>query len=99
MEQLNVEMPKVKTCDATECAYNVGRGCHAKAITVGDMFNPECDTFFVAATHSRETARISGVGACKVIGCKYNQDYECSASSITVGKDGDSVKCFTYTPA
>lgn len=96
VEKVSLEMPLVKNCSATECAYNRNQNCHAKAITVGDTITPHCDTFFNSNTHNKETKRIAGVGACKVSGCQYNNDFECTASGIMVGPNQGSVNCLTY---
>lgn len=98
MDKMTVEMVPVRKCSVEACGYNVGKSCHAKAITVGDTVNPECDTYFVSPAHSRETRRVAGVGACKVSACRYNDDYECTAQSIEVGVAKDQVKCLTYWP-
>lgn len=98
MNQLTVEMPLVSKCSATHCGYNVNRNCHAKAITVGDTKNPECDTFFQSKIHNKEVKRVAGVGACKVIGCQHNEDFECMMNAIAVGIVKDSINCLTYSP-
>lgn len=98
MKPLTIEMPVVSVCEATQCAYNVNRGCHAKAITVGDGSNPDCDTFFASMQHNKEARRQAGVGACKVTGCKFNRDFECNADSIQVGFADQKVNCLTFTP-
>lgn len=98
MKTLSIEMPYVAECSVTECAYNVGQNCHARAITVGDGVNPGCDTYFRNTVHSQEQDRIAGVGACKVHGCHYNRDLECFADHIQVKHVGPQVNCATYTP-
>jgi hypothetical protein len=90
------EMSPVRACDATRCAYNVNQSCHAKAVTIGDLNDPGCDTFLDAPTHNKETRRIAGVGACKVSVCKFNDDLECTADTIAVGYAGTKVKCLTF---
>ncbi len=64
--QIALEMP-----DVAECAYNVDKHCHARAITIGDGDNPGCDTFLTASHHTRNANRVAGVGACKVVNCRY----------------------------
>jgi len=91
------EMPAVGSCEVTQCAYNVSKNCHARAITVGDAQNPNCDTYLGIPQRSRETQRIAGVGACKVTGCKFNDDFECSAESILVGYRGTRINCLTFS--
>ena len=98
MKQIRLEMPTVAKCDVEHCAYNVTRKCRAKAITIGDSLDPECDTYLRSASHTHEGKRIAGVGAFKVRGCVFNQDLECTADSIAVGVDGTKVHCFTYAP-
>jgi hypothetical protein len=93
---VEVEMPAVVACSATECAYNVEGGCNARAITIGDGIHPGCDTFFVAAQHSR-SLRMAGVGACKVVNCRHNDDLECQAPSISVDRRVDAAECTTFS--
>lgn len=90
------EMSPVRTCAATRCTYNVNQNCHAKAVTIGDLKNPGCDTFFDTTGHTKETRRIAGVGACKVAACKFNDDFECTADTISVGFAGTKVNCITF---
>lgn len=96
MIRIAIEMPVVAECSVSECAYNAGNSCHARAITVGDGVHPGCDTFLDATPHSRATDRNAGVGACKVSACRHNDDYECMAESIAVGHASQSVRCLTY---
>ncbi|MBC7540361.1 MAG: DUF1540 domain-containing protein [Bacteriovorax sp.] len=97
MEKVTIEMPLVSSCDVSRCGFNVNHTCHAKAITVGDNFNPGCDTFFETNEHNKENKRIAGVGACKVNTCKHNIDFECTAESIVVGFSKQKINCLTFT--
>jgi hypothetical protein len=97
MKKITLEMPVVTKCGATQCAYNVGQNCHAKAITVGDEQGHRCDTFFKGQVHTQAVGRTSGVGACKVTGCAYNQDMNCSMDGIQMGLVGGEVSCVTYS--
>ena len=94
--KLTIEMPTVSECAVTECAYNVAKACHARAITIGDGVHPGCDTFFRAAPHAHDTNRTAGVGACKVTGCTHNDDYECTAPMISVGFKGKDINCLSF---
>jgi hypothetical protein len=85
MNKMTIEMAPVSKCYASQCAYNQNNSCHAKAITVGDGLQPECDTFLSSQTHTQEKTRIAGVGACKIISCKFNSDFDCSADKIKIG--------------
>ena len=96
MKAVTIEMPQVLKCAAAKCAYNTSGACHAKAITIGDQINPDCDTFFSANAHTKNEHILAGVGACKVGACKFNKDYECTADSIRVGFSGENVQCLTY---
>ena len=96
MGKVIIEIPIVSKCDIKKCGYNVNNNCHAKAITVGDEMNPGCDTFFENKSHSRETKRIAGVGACKVSSCRHNNDYECTAEGVSVGFSDGKINCLTY---
>lgn len=90
------EMPAVRACSVSACAYNSEDSCHAKAITIGDGVHPHCDTFLddsAGHTHMHVTA---GVGACKVIGCSFNSDFECTAADIRVDANERSADCTTY---
>lgn len=96
--RITVEMPVVAECVVAECAYNVNKGCHARAITIGDGTHPGCDTYMGSAGHTRRAQMTAGVGACKISGCKFNDDFECMADSINVGYQGTMVHCLTYFP-
>jgi hypothetical protein len=61
MKPITVEMPQVLKCAAAQCAYNTSGACHAKAITIGDTVNPDCDTFFSASKHARNEQIVVGV--------------------------------------
>lgn len=89
-------MPTIKSCDATACAYNNDKKCHAIAITVGDTLVPHCDTFCPPVVAKRSEMSNAGVGACKVAGCAFNKDLVCSAASISIGHKNDEVLCLTY---
>lgn len=97
--EITVDMPMIKSCDVSECTYNLNSACHAKAITIGDGVSPGCDTFLSGAGHVRSKEIKAGVGACKVGGCTYNADFECSAESINVSHEGGKVLCMTYMPS
>lgn len=94
--KVNNEMPSVGSCAAVKCAYNVNQSCHARAVTIGHVNTPGCDTFLEGDRHCKETHRIAGVGACKVDQCKLNDDYECLAETIQVGFHEKSIKCLTF---
>ncbi|SDJ87607.1 DUF1540 domain-containing protein [Microbulbifer yueqingensis] len=89
------DMPEVARCAVNQCAFNSDDACHARAITIGEGSDPDCDTFFDNSHHTH-SSRTAGVGACKMTDCSHNEDLECSAESIQVGKSGDSVECLTY---
>jgi hypothetical protein len=96
--QICIEMPPVAKCVATECAYNVNKACHARAITVGDGTHPHCDTYIGSAGHIKTAQSNAGVGACKITQCVHNNDLECAADDINVGYQGTMVHCLTYHP-
>jgi hypothetical protein len=92
---MTIEMADVHECAATECAYNKDNACHAKAITIGDGDNPNCDTFMAGPMHTRSTVIQAGVGACKVADCRHNEDLECAADNIRVAMAGACASCMT----
>lgn len=92
-----MKMPKVTECDATQCAYNVDRNCHALAITVGDD-RPRCDTYMRSSSKGGDGKSIAGVGACKVSHCVFNRQLECRATDIHVGPGQDEADCLTFKP-
>lgn len=94
--KLTIDMPLVAECAVSECAYNIGKACHARAITIGDGIHPGCDTFFGNAQHAHDTKHKAGVGACKVSGCRHNDDYECTAPKISVGYQGQDISCLSF---
>lgn len=94
--KMTIDMPFVDTCTVSECGYNKGDKCHARAITVGDGVHPGCDTAILDTAHNTGEDNLAGVGACKVTACTYNNDLECNADSITVSMQGNSVQCMTF---
>ena len=96
MNQVLVEMPLVNECAIASCAYNVEHGCHAKAITIGDMTHPSCDTFLMNEHHIHSLKVTAGVGACKTINCKHNDDFECTMDQINVGMINGEANCVTF---
>lgn len=93
--RVKLEMAGVAGCEATECAYNGGCSCHARAITVGDTTHPDCDTFLASERHGGD-ADAGGVGACKVEACTHNRALECEAREIRVGHRNGRVECLTF---
>jgi hypothetical protein len=91
------EMPKVLDCEATQCAYNKDKQCHAIGITVGDE-EPCCDTFYNNSEKGGAGNFTGGVGACKVADCEYNTSLECSAPGIHMVINIDHPDCGTYEP-
>lgn len=96
MKKICLEMPVVTKCMASECAYNVGSNCHARAITIGDSIQPNCDTFTAGSRHIKSVNQIAGIGACKTAGCKFNNDLECMADSIRVEMVKNKANCMTF---
>lgn len=97
MKRLTIDMPVVAECLATECGYNVGMNCHARAITVGNSLHAGCDTFLPGSAHTH-APQMGGVGACKSAECRYNEDLQCVADTIRVAPKGEEVNCMTYAP-
>lgn len=93
--KLEVLVPEIESCAASDCSYNAGGDCHARAITVGDHAHPQCDTHAVLGRHSGNRER-AGVGACKVTSCRHNRDLECEAEAIRVVTHGDHADCDTF---
>lgn len=98
MDIIAVEMPSVKSCSASGCVYNISEACNARAITVGDGSEADCDTYYADGDHSGERHE-AGVGACKVKACRHNSDYECQADAIKVGVVRDAAVCETFQAA
>ncbi|OGS97977.1 MAG: hypothetical protein A3F73_01200 [Gallionellales bacterium RIFCSPLOWO2_12_FULL_59_22] len=96
MKKITLEMPVVRNCMASECAYNVNSACHARAITIGDATHPGCDTFLKGLSHIRQIQQIAGIGACKTSICKFNEDLECMADNIQVGMIKSEANCMTF---
>lgn len=92
---VTVTLPDVSACEATGCAYNANRKCHAPAITLGDGAHPMCDTFLPGPKHVERKAG-AGVGACKVAACVHNEDRTCHAPSIRVVMHDDHPDCGTF---
>lgn len=97
MEKICIEMPVVSECAATECAYNINKDCHARAITIGDGIHPGCDTFLPSSKKAKGGGRTAGIGACKTTNCKFNEGLECMTDSISVCHVQNKVSCTTYS--
>ncbi len=93
----SIEMPGVRSCKATQCAYNREKVCHARAITIGDGTHPCCDTFFQSRAHVSGSQK-AGVGACKVSICQHNDNFECQARSIELARQDCPADCATFVP-
>lgn len=91
-------MPKIARCEVARCAFNRNNGCHAPAITVGDV-KPLCDTYIESSQEAGEPDAVGAVGACKVKQCEYNKRMECSAQKIVVALNSDDPTCMTYEPS
>lgn len=95
MLNITLEMPAVAECGVSNCVYNQGNACHARAITIGDSLGAMCDTFLDSNPHTKGTYT-AGVGACKMTDCNYNTDYECQTDSISVISVNKMAKCGTF---
>lgn len=93
--KLMVEMPEVSQCTAEECAYNMSKMCHARAITVGDEAGHMCDTMLKSQTHTRRPEP-AGVGACRAVQCQHNEDFLCQADGIRVSMQEGKADCATF---
>ena len=93
-----MRMPKISSCDATVCAYNKEKQCHACAITVGNGTCPMCDTAVKSEQKAGDQSSTGSVGACKTSQCEYNTSLECAASNIKMGMHGAHADCMTYAP-
>jgi hypothetical protein len=92
-----MDMPTVKGCEMTSCAFNREGACHAMAITIGGNGCPDCDTMVNNTdVEAGDPESCAGVGACKVMSCAHNERLECSAGGIDVGQFGDMAACRTY---
>jgi hypothetical protein len=88
-------MPEITQCEATSCAYNREKTCHALGITVGGGLDHRCDTMCQAAIHTQRMGE-AGVGACKVITCVHNDDLECQADEVRIGMHKGQAECLTF---
>lgn len=98
MPTITVQMPSIRVCSISDCSYNADQACHARAITVGDGAEPNCDTFSNNPRCSPNISQIAGVGACKVHSCTFNEKCECQADSIEVGENSHGIQCLTFAP-
>ena len=95
--KITQEMPEVSHCEAISCAYNIGRKCHALAITVGDISDHHCDTMCRNSFHTRQIGK-AGVGACKVASCAHNLSLECQADEIRIGMNNmGQAECLSFS--
>jgi hypothetical protein len=91
-----IEMPTVTDCTVSACAYNLSQACKAKAITIGAISEPKCDTFFQSSIHTGIKDITAGVGACKMNDCSFNEELECTAQNIKVGMKNGNADCLTF---
>lgn len=96
MPYITVQIPSIKSCNSSECSYNVKNSCYARAITVGDSLGPNCDTFLNRPRCNPSTNQTAGVGACKMNSCTFNKQCECQADSIEIGENDYGVQCLTF---
>lgn len=91
------EMPKIKSCEETDCSYNKHNSCHAFAITVGGEEScPMCDTYLSSPKRGGIVDVRGGVGACKVSSCSHNDSFECGAATISIAKHKGHPDCMTF---
>jgi hypothetical protein len=92
------KLPAIANCDATMCAYNVGKKCHTLAITVGDGGCPLCDTAIKSEVKAGIPEMNAEVGACKVDECEYNDSLECRAHGVNIKMHRQHAECGTFKP-
>ncbi len=90
------EMPYIRDCTATGCAFNVRRGCRAEAITLGREGRAACKTFLPGGTSTRGGNGPAAVGACAMYMCLHNRDLMCMAYRIKVGIRQGRADCLTF---
>jgi hypothetical protein len=96
--KLFVLMPDVRECVVTDCAFNQGRACHARAVTIGDGIHPACDTYHPNVEQRASARTRAGIGACKVDRCEWNEDLACRARSVRVAYHQGHADCVTFSP-
>lgn len=94
--EFQFEMPDVAGCAARSCAYNDAGDCHARAITVGAVTEPVCDTYVETGAHVSHDGQHAGVGACKMSVCRHNDELECHAEHVRVSSAGRGANCLTF---
>lgn len=94
--KITKEMTEVSNCEAISCSYNIGRKCHAMAITVGGINDHRCDTMCRNTFRTRQ-AGLAGVGACKATKCIHNVSLECQADKIRVGVNMEEAECLSFS--
>jgi hypothetical protein len=96
--KLFVLMPDVRECVVTDCAFNQGRACHARAVTIGDGIHPACDTYHPNVEKRASARTRAGIGACKVDRCEWNEDLACHARSVRDAHHQGHADCVTFSP-
>jgi len=92
-----MSMPKISSCEVTDCSYNSDKKCHTMAITVGDQSCAMCDTFTKMSKKGGDVGVTGAVGACRADNCKYNKSLECTAGNIMVGLHSSHADCKTFS--
>ncbi|MDX1972527.1 MAG: DUF1540 domain-containing protein [Candidatus Sumerlaeia bacterium] len=85
---------KVQTCNATDCAFNQAKACHAEAVTIQA---DACLTYTKSSTKGGSVMKVANVGACKAAGCVHNANLMCTAASVMIGLRGGSVSCLNFS--
>jgi len=88
---------KVRTCQATACAFNEEKACRAWAVTIDDPNPATCGTYAprTGLTGGQKTI-VANVGACKAAGCAHNEGLMCTAGEVAIGMAEGKVACLTY---
>ena len=93
-----MKISRVGGCNVKLCAYNSRGKCHAKAINVGGLNGPVCDTFVKSLIKCSCGNTGGEVGACMIVSCRYNECLECVSGRVQVRLNSGMPKCDTFKP-
>jgi hypothetical protein len=93
---MDQDLPNVKSCTATDCAFNDCWSCRSPFIVVGDHEKPACNTYKKSDFPADDIDTVAEVKACNMFMCLRNRDLMCIAYHIKVRVRDGVPLCHSY---